>query len=235
MGWARPPRHSARSGPCPGPIRRRPAPRPARSQSPAAAGGGGWRGSVAACGRGGPAARPRRRPPRRRPGPPRRGRRAGIRAGPPRGPGAGSGSGRPSPRPALGRLGWTPSPGQGPDDPSLPLIKLLWSRHHAGPGDAERDQEAGWAPAFAGAIGHREGSGRGGSRHGRRTTSRLTRPIRECGTGPAVVRPTSSSRTIFLRDCGVREERDHESPPRAGRAPGRGHRRAVPRPGADLR
>ena len=109
--WDRPGRPGTRRGPAParGPSAGGPRPTPHGRGRPAAAEGGGWRGSVAACGRGGPAARPRRRPPRRRPGPPRRSRRAGTRAGPPRGPGAGSGSGR-ARRP--GRRSARPAPGR---------------------------------------------------------------------------------------------------------------------------
>ena len=72
--WDRPGRPGTRRGPAParGPSAGGPRPTPHGRGRPAAAEGGGWRGSVAACGRGGPAARPRRRPPRRRPGPPRR-------------------------------------------------------------------------------------------------------------------------------------------------------------------
>ena len=81
--WDRPGRLGTRRGPAParGPSAGGPRPTPHERGRPAAAGGGGWRGSVAACGRGGPAAQPRRRPPRRRPGPLRRSRRAGTRAG----------------------------------------------------------------------------------------------------------------------------------------------------------
>ena len=70
-------------------------------------------------------------------------------------------------------------------------------------------------------VGHRGGSGQGRNRHGRRTTRRRTRPIREGGTGPAVVPPTQSDRAVFLRGRGVRAKRDPESPRRPDRAPGR--------------
>jgi hypothetical protein len=109
--WDRPGRPGTRRGPAParGPSAGRRRFIPHDRGRPAAARDGGWRGSVAACGRAGPAARPRRRPPRRRPGPPRRGLRAGTRAGPPRGPGAGPGSGR-ARRPW--RRGARPTPGR---------------------------------------------------------------------------------------------------------------------------